>query len=230
MIPDRILRKIERCMALSSSANANEAGIALRQAQKLMAEYGLTQLDVAAASIEEETVDSKSGKKPPRFIETLATMVAAGFGTEVIYSLRYSRSGYVGQWSFIGPDGAPRISSYAYTVLQRKLLQDRKAYQEALPKRLKRATKIRRADAFAEAWLAAVRQQVLPVKLSDERRQAIEHYLARQHGDLEDLTSRAAGQLNKHDQSALMAGYDAGQAVRLHDAMEADHLEALTHV
>lgn len=229
MIPDRIMRKIERCLALSSSANANEAGIALRQAQKLMNEYGLTRLDVAASSIEEKSVGSKSGKTPPNYLVVLASMVADGFGTEAIYSVRHSRQGYIGSWSFIGPDGSPRISGYAYTVLQRRLLQDRKQYQESLPTRLKRTTKIRRADAFAEAWLAAVKKQVIPAAPTEETRQAIEHYLSKHHDNLEDLTSRATGELRRHDRSALTAGYEAGRSVQLHQAVEQRYTEVLTH-
>lgn len=229
MIPDRIMRKIERCLALSASANANEAGIALRQAQKLMDEYGLTRLDVVASSIEEKRVDSKSGKTPPNYLMVLASMVAVGFGTEAIYSVRYSRNGYIGSWCFIGPEGSPRISGYAYTVLQRRLLQDRKQYQDSLPSRLKRTTKIRRADAFAEAWLAAVKKQVIPASPTGETRQAIEHYLSRHHGNLQDLTGRATGDLRRHDRAALTAGYEAGLSVQLHQAVEQRYTEVLTH-
>jgi len=229
MIPDRIMRKIERCLALSASANANEAGIALRQAQKLMDEYGLTRLDVVASSIEEKRVDSKSGKTPPNYLMVLASMVAVGFGTEAIYSVRYSRNGYIGSWCFIGPEGSPRISGYAYTVLQRRLLQDRKQYQDSLPSRLKRTTKIRRADAFAEAWLAAVKKQVIPAPPTGETRQAIEHYLSRHHGNLQDLTGRATGDLRRHDRAALTAGYEAGLSVQLHQAVEQRYTEVLTH-
>ena len=65
MIPDRILRKIERCLALSRSANEHEAGTALRQAQHLMDEYGVSEIDVAASTIDRVAVKSPTGRKPP---------------------------------------------------------------------------------------------------------------------------------------------------------------------
>ena len=43
---ERVIRKIKHCLALAQSANENEAATALRQAQALMREYRLTDMDV----------------------------------------------------------------------------------------------------------------------------------------------------------------------------------------
>lgn len=43
---ERAIRKIKHCLALAQSANENEAATALRQAQALMREYRLTEMDV----------------------------------------------------------------------------------------------------------------------------------------------------------------------------------------
>ena len=43
---ERVIRKIKRCLALSASSNETEAATAMRQAQALMREYRLTELDV----------------------------------------------------------------------------------------------------------------------------------------------------------------------------------------
>lgn len=64
MIPDRIMRKIERCLALSQSANAHEAGIALRQAQRLMAANGLSEQDGAFPPSSAPTMARSSSPKP----------------------------------------------------------------------------------------------------------------------------------------------------------------------
>ena len=42
---DTALAKIKKCLALAASPNPHEAAAATRQAQKLMAEYGLTETD-----------------------------------------------------------------------------------------------------------------------------------------------------------------------------------------
>ena len=43
---ERVIRKIKHCLALAQSANENEAATALRQAQALMREHRLTDMDV----------------------------------------------------------------------------------------------------------------------------------------------------------------------------------------
>ena len=50
---EKILDKIKKCLALASSANEHEAAAALRQAQKLMAQFGLTETDVTLADVGE---------------------------------------------------------------------------------------------------------------------------------------------------------------------------------
>ena len=83
---DKILRKIKRCLALARSNNPNEAATALRQAQALMAKYGVTHEDVAISDVESSIAQACSGKTPPTYIAMLANMVAGAFGVEVIYS------------------------------------------------------------------------------------------------------------------------------------------------
>lgn len=88
MIPDCILRKIEHYLALSASDNPNEAAIAPRQAQKLMAEHGLTQLDLAAAQIGEHSARARSGKTLPNCLGGLAAIVTEALATSPERPLR----------------------------------------------------------------------------------------------------------------------------------------------
>lgn len=233
MIPDRIMRKIERCMALSHSSNAHEAGIALRQAQQLMQRYGLSEQDITLASVTDHTVTAQAGKVPPRYLNALATLVNNAFGTQAIYSATPRLSGaqmrWIGQWQFLGTDGASQVAAYAYEVLQRQLIRDRQAYQSGLNRRIKRATRIRRGDAFAEAWVAGARESIVPVELSTSASEALEAYAERQWGELSSLTPRQRGQLRHHDYQAVHQGYDAGRQVQLHDAIQTPEREALGH-
>lgn len=50
------LAKIKKCLALSKSANEHEAAQALKHAQFLMSEFGLTELDVSLAEVSEERI------------------------------------------------------------------------------------------------------------------------------------------------------------------------------
>ncbi|WP_275286824.1 DUF2786 domain-containing protein [Halomonas elongata] len=233
MIPDRIMRKIERCMALSQSSNAHEAGIALRQAQQLMQRYGLNEQDITLASVTDHMATAQAGKVPPRYLNALATLVMKAFGAQAIYlatpQIRGTQIRWLGQWQFLGTDGASQVAAYAYEVLQRQLIRDRKAYQSGLSKRIKRATRVRRGDAYAEAWVAGARESIVPVELSPAATEALEAYAERQHGELCSLSSRQRGQLRHHDYQAVHQGYDAGRQVRLHDAIETPEREALGH-
>ncbi|WP_434986957.1 DUF2786 domain-containing protein [Vreelandella zhaodongensis] len=233
MIPDRVMRKIERCLALSKSANSHEAGIALRQAQALMAQYGVRQEDLALSDFDEACVLSRSGITPPRYLEYLAQLINRSFGTVSLYSARrdWSSSGRLkasGCYKFVGPRDACRVAGYAYEVLQRQLLRDRRAFMNTLSTRLKRETKRRRGDAFAEAWVAGAQQIVTPVAMTPDRQALAERYLERRYGNLQVLEARGHQPLKRHDQRAVTAGYRAGSAARLSAGVDATHREALT--
>lgn len=234
MIPDRIMRKIERCLALSQSANAHEAGIALRQAQRLMAANGLSEQDVAVASVTEHTVAAQAGKTPPRYLDALATLINAAFGTQAVYSVSLDEHSHqirwLGQWRFLGTDGASQVAAYAYEVLQRQLIRDRKAFQQGLNKRIKRATRIRRGDAYAEAWVMGARESIIPLERSEETVAVLEAYTARRFGgDLKALAPRQRGKLRHHDFTAIREGFAAGRHVQLHSGVEQERREELTH-
>ncbi len=53
MDKERILEKIKKCLALSKSANEHEAAQALKQAQALMREYGITDIEVELSAVTE---------------------------------------------------------------------------------------------------------------------------------------------------------------------------------
>ena len=53
MDKERILEKIKKCLALSKSANEHEAAQALKQAQALMREYGITDIEVELSAVKE---------------------------------------------------------------------------------------------------------------------------------------------------------------------------------
>lgn len=120
MIPDRIMRKIQRCLALSQSANAHEAGIALRQAQALMGEYGVNQEDIALSDLDVAMAEISSGMRPPRYVRLLESLISQSFGTSAVYvPCRDEADRIYGRYEFIGPRDAVAVAVYAYEVLLR---------------------------------------------------------------------------------------------------------------
>jgi hypothetical protein len=62
---ERVIRKIKRCLALSKSSNENEAATAMHQAQALMREYRLTELDVRLSDVDEvQSEKSRANRRP----------------------------------------------------------------------------------------------------------------------------------------------------------------------
>lgn len=153
------LGKIKKCLALSRSANEHEAAAALRQAQKLMQEHGIS--DEALQLSDVSTDRSKMHSQAiPQWEVSLAYSVADAFGCDVIIQTEYlfvlgetkKRKNYV----FIGVAGAAQIASYAQDVLARQCAKARSAHVAAQPKSCKQSTKTARGDAFAAAWVYAV--------------------------------------------------------------------------
>lgn len=117
MADDKILDKIKKCLALASSANEHEAAAALRQAQKLMEQHGLTDQDVLASQASEAGAKAGAVTKPAQWEATLAARIANAFGCELVFS---RRTWTTAEWRFIGAGSAPEVATYAYQVLLRQ--------------------------------------------------------------------------------------------------------------
>ena len=68
---ERAIRKIKHCLALSASSNEHEAAAAMRQAQKLMAKYRLTETQVNLSDVGmTQGEQAKAGQQPHlRFLD-----------------------------------------------------------------------------------------------------------------------------------------------------------------
>jgi hypothetical protein len=127
---DDIMRKIKKCLALSSSSEPNEAAAALRQAQKLMEKHGLTTMDVAVSEINETDVRSTAGStKVPAWELKLMRLVAEAFGCHLLW-MRGNSHGRTakelfGSWRLVGPSSQLPIAQYTAQVLLRKLTKAR---------------------------------------------------------------------------------------------------------
>jgi len=223
---DNILRKIKGCLALASSSNPNEAAAAVQRAQALMAKYGLTREDVAASDVSARSTLAGCGKTPPAHIIRLCRMINDAFGTAFVYAPEWDFSGWrwVGRVEFYGVGSAPEIAGYTYEVLERQLRRDRLKYVSTLPKRLKRETKVRRGDLYAQGWVHAVRSKVTPRYVSEQEEMALAAYKdQRWQGSLESFSGRNTAIKGRvHDLGALSAGLADGKQVSLHQGVTGD--------
>lgn len=162
---ERAIRKIKHCLALSQSANENEAATALRQAQALMREYRLTEMDVKLSDVGEVESQFSRNDRRPAWDQQLSASVAAVFNCSSLRVREWCKTKHrvVERASFIGVTPAQHIALYAYEALLTKLKLARKQYAAGV-----RSGKYRSSysaetagDHFALAWVGQVYGKLL---------------------------------------------------------------------
>ena len=118
----KVLEKIKKCLALSQSANENEAAQALKQAQALMRQYSITDIEVELSAVTETGVGSAASL--PSWHQLLISRCAKAFGVEC-YLERCCGTAEV---RFFGLGVKPELAAYAYEVLLRQLKKSRREY------------------------------------------------------------------------------------------------------
>ncbi|MBP5119594.1 DUF2786 domain-containing protein [Pseudomonas protegens] len=161
---ERVIRKIKRCLALSQSSNENEAATAMRQAQSLMREYRLTEMDVRLSDVGEVESEMSRAKRRPTWDRHLSSIIGQAFGVRPLSRRSWcSATGrIVDRALFVGVNPGPQIAMYAYETLLAKLIQARREYVSRV-----RSGKQRSAyspetagDHFALAWVSAVHDKI----------------------------------------------------------------------
>jgi hypothetical protein len=232
---ERAIRKIKHCLALAQSANENEAATALRQAQAMMREYRLTEMDVKLSDVGEIESSMSRATRRPVWDRTLSAAVAKAFGCKTLRHTHWCKikERRVERAAFVGVAPAHHIALYAYETLLAKLTQARKEYVAGV-----RAGRFRSnyspdtaGDHFAVAWASEVwrkLEELVPKGETDEAlplhsngtdlvavaaqdKALIEHY----------LSNKQIGKARKQnplelDLNAQIAGMLAGQNVDLH--------------
>lgn len=201
----RVLGKIKKCLALAESDNPNEAATALRQAQKLMQ---LHNIDATLLKVAMVGCAYQSATRPPAWHQMLLNVIDYAFGTSAMYWQSH-RSRIV----FIGLESQVKMALYAYEVLYRQLLRQR-ALHVKKQTRCKRATKTRRGNLYAEAWLIAAAAKLEKFSLNKEHQQLIDDYKSHQFGNLGQLKSKKKEvdkACNAGDARSINSGYKDGK-------------------
>lgn len=231
---ERAIRKIKHCLALAQSANENEAATALRQAQALMREYRLTEMDVKLSDVGEVESQSSRIDRRPQWDQQLSAAVAEVFGCSSLRSRKWcnKKDRLVERAMFVGVTPAQHIALYAYEALLTKLTQARKDYASGV-----RAGRYRSnysaetaGDHFALAWVGQVygklkvlvpRGEEDPAMQATSSRDLVAVQTHDQALIAEYLADKKVGKARKTreaelDLNAQIAGMLAGQKVELH--------------
>ncbi|ELN3017778.1 DUF2786 domain-containing protein, partial [Escherichia coli] len=121
---------------------------------------------------------------------------------------------------FYGPDSRPEIAAYAFDVLSRQMMAERKKYQDKHCKRCKPSTRVARGDQFCEGWVFGARKVIAVYDVSPEERNLLELYRKNLHSTkgLRDGDMRTA-KACRGAEFAATAGFIAGKNARLHQGV-----------
>lgn len=211
---EKLLDKIRKCLRLATSSNEHEAAAAMRQAQKLMAELGVSESDVLVG---EASARAFSSVKPSVWEAGLAGMVADTLGCDIIFSAGapgWAAGGLRrhGEWCFIGCNSAETVAQYAFVSLLRQLKKARATYIETQLHRCGPSSKRRRADNYCAGWVYAVRSKVEPLVVCERDQQLIAAAVARRSAGT--LAPRKSGG-SKIDPKDATRGLRDGSAIDL---------------
>ncbi|SKA52734.1 DUF7168 domain-containing protein [Photobacterium toruni] len=169
---EKQLNKVQKCLELAKSGNANEAANALAMAQKLMRKYGLSDEDIQFIEMGETTCRSSIQQKPVEYVARLISKIAKTFG---VVPMLITIGGKASP-QFLGHKAKAMTAAYAFDVIYRQLKIARRDYIQTLHHRLLKKNKTVRADAFCEGWVFAVVSNLIEEVISSEDRETIERY------------------------------------------------------
>lgn len=210
---EAIIAKIKKCLALAKSDNEHEAAVALRQAQRLMQQHGITDFDIETADIQEEATKAGASSEPSRWECGLATRAANAFECKVFLAVGWP----VGKWTFVGAVPAAEIARYAFEVMFRQIKRARSAYIKSALKRCGPTSRTRRADLFCKGWVVAATALIEAFAGSDAQQAKVTAYLENKHA-LKGFhgRNRSAGRkLTERDYGDADAGHAAGTEAQL---------------
>lgn len=218
---EKVLEKIKKCLRLAKSSNPHEAAAAMRQAQKLMEKYNLTERDVDLTDVEMSEHSAGTAQTPARWHQYLVNIICFAFGVKAVYIVTMTGC----KVQFVGLDNQAEIAGYAYDVLFRQLRRDRNDHIATL-KRCKRATKTRRGDLFAEAWVMAVGKLVNKFALNEKQSELIKQWMQTHHPDTQKCESREH-KAKANDWKSQNAGYRKGREAQLNQGVNTEGYTAL---
>lgn len=215
---DQAIAKIKKCLALGRSAEPHEASAALRQAQKLMDAFAVSEQDISLADIREVKVKARTGGSA--WEVRLAKFVADAFGcerySEVTGSFNASGSYVKKRFAvFVGFEPPASVAGYAFEVLGRQCATARAQHVAQQPKSCKPMTRTTRGDAFAMGWVSAVSELIERFAQAESRTLLIETYMQVNHADLITVTAKNRAASKKVDRGHFLSGMAAGKQAEL---------------
>lgn len=214
---ERALERIKKCLRLSKSSNPHEASAALRQAQKLMKAFSISDEEVMGIEITSAFLltTEPPKKKYPMYLGAIVSLCCRAFGVEALFECGHNRSG---RWQqgvrYFGPNGRPELAKYAHEVMWTQM---KGAWNDHRSK-LGFEAQLGERSSFWIGWVAAVNQKVMDFGGTKEEEEAISRSMTK-HCDGEKPPPAQSKDINM-DSRALRAGIEAAKDFQLHRPME----------
>lgn len=205
---EKVIDRVQKMLALSTSSEPHEAAAALRQAQKLMEKYNLDLGTVQMAVIEELVVKSRfsvSNVKP--YEAKLMHTIADAFGCKLMWrsGSSHNQDPY-GRFIFIGEKTQAKIATYTAEVMGRKLIVAKAKFTKELPSYYSRELKTKNIDGFCVGWVYEVTKMIHAFAGAPEMLALTNKYYEKNYPN----TSSKKTQERKLGQQGYDAGIEAG--------------------
>lgn len=223
MDKETAIKKIQKCLALSKSNEPHEAASALRQAQKMMEQFGIEHPEILAAGVSAEWSKSSASKTPTKYEVCLASMVCDVFGCDLGFTRRLNKSGLKieGGYDFIGVSPATQVASYTFSVLRRQICKARTEYIQTSLKRHKK-NKTAAADHFCEGWVFAARSRVTAIHRTPEQDQAMNAYKSIHYDPTKQIDPRRR-EIKAKAENHLLNGWIEGKKASVHHGLPSNN-------
>lgn len=222
---EKHLAKIQKCLALSESGNANEAAAALAMAYKLMEKYGLDKDDIEFSKMGNTTSRTPVPKAPCLHTNVLICNIANLFRVKPL-SRRVNKKYFI--W-FIGEKSAASLAAYTFDVLARQLEVARKVFIDSLHGNCKKATKTRLANAFCGGWVYEATRNLKTEPLTESEKNKIESFQNKILGSNNKLsTSKFREEKGGYEWEAHSRGLQEGKGVMVSTPMKGTETAKIT--
>lgn len=202
---DRMIERVRKCLELSKSSNEHEAAAAVRQAQKIMAAYNITESDVGLAEYVDSFVDHDDyeyGTRKPLTVSSVISIVSRAFGVEAVWECSPAGKHRV---RYFGRKANVMIAVHTHSVVYRALGRAWRDITKAHPE----IKGVRNARAsFAAGWCQAVLIKIEDLRPTGEEKDKIQKKKEQRYGGR--MTAAELGSKTL-DRSMATVGYVKGE-------------------
>lgn len=215
---NRVLDKIQKCLALSKSPNAHEAAAGLRQAQKLMQQYQIDEGTLALVDYHHINIDLpvQVSKALPMWLGWYMGMLKRCFAIEIAYRPVMRVSDYSYEMTLYGPRHRVLIAEYAHRAVWKAMM---KAYTQFLKEYPSQKGLRGARTSFYIGFIYAVESTVQAIAPTADESKLTLAYMERDNGEPVPVGEASVLDLDKR---LVRKGHDAADDFSLSIGVDAN--------